>query len=359
MSPPSPNTCLRCFGQLQDSDKVTIQPCGCSVCKDCLIEFLWKPESAASAVPNHSFCLVCYSAVESHTRTRCTTGQRVTQPIVAGAGPSVVASPPVVAVAPVADAATPPTKAKHKNPAKKRKLPVAAVAATSEVGESTNPPVAAAPEELAATNDPPKKRKSGPPKGKKRMTFDERLQKLREYKAAHGDCWIPEHHPIGIGGWVIAVRNGKVKTSKEQRAALNAVGFEWETKKSRQNRLWQSQLDRLLAFERVHGHMRVPEKYHRAPQEAETIPSLYEWCHTQRRYFAKGWIKEDRLQKLKAVGFDFCPLQRGKNESAQENPQHESNEEEEEKEELFYDAHQKDGGEEAFYQPEELRHFAV
>jgi len=111
-----------------------------------------------------------------------------------------------------------------------------------------------------------------------------------------------------------------------------------------------------LAFERVHGHMRVPEKYHRAPQEAETIPSLYEWCHTQRRYFAKGWIKEDRRRKLEEVGFDFCPLQRGKSGSAQENQQHESNEEE--KEEVFYDA-QKDEGKEVYYQPEESGLFTV
>jgi hypothetical protein len=141
------------------------------------------------------------------------------------------------------------------------------------------------------------------------------LAKLKKYKAAHGDCSVPEGW-AGLGSWVSDQRARKRKLDRgdgqaaanmtaEQAAKLEALGFAWEGSHSSQpdDAGWEGWLAQLKKYKAAHGDCSVPQRW------AED-PWLGSWVNDQRKYKKKmdrGEPSEGmtaaRVGRLDALGF--------------------------------------------------------
>ena len=66
-------------------------------------------------------------------------------------------------------------------------------------------------------------------------SFEEVLQFLEEYKGQYGDLLVPQSYTTESGihlGWIVSfIRRGRRKTSTDEKAMLNNLGFVWQVKK--------------------------------------------------------------------------------------------------------------------------------
>ena len=129
------------------------------------------------------------------------------------------------------------------------------------------------------------------------VSWEERLEKLKEYKAVHGNCRVPYKYKenLSLGSWVIRQRH-KFKAGKlsdERISDLNTIGFEWDLSTD-----WTERLRHLEEYKAVHGNCRVPKKY-------QENPSLGSWVHNQRHKFKSGKLSEERITQLVTIGFEW------------------------------------------------------
>jgi hypothetical protein len=144
---------------------------------------------------------------------------------------------------------------------------------------------------------------------KNERTWNEKLQRLKEYKRKHGDCVVPikNFEDVELSIWVTHQRAGyKLGTLPSHRIQkLNEVGFVWsivergcQAPSEKQELAWEKSFEKLHEFYEVHGHFMVPSK-----SENGKANPLSAWVFTQRRYYAQGQMKEDRRLKLEAIDF--------------------------------------------------------
>lgn len=130
-------------------------------------------------------------------------------------------------------------------------------------------------------------------------TWVEMLAQLTEYKAARGNCLVPQRwkENRSLANWVsrLRVEYGKGLLSERQIAQLNSLGFDWDPIRAR----WEEKFAQLLQFKNAHGHTNVPQ-YN--PRYAE----LATWVRNQRaaKRDARPIMKE-RAQRLDEIGFSW------------------------------------------------------
>ncbi len=79
--------------------------------------------------------------------------------------------------------------------------------------------------------------------------------------------------------------------------ALDTIGLKW----IRQNHPeWSDTFQRLLAFQRDHGHVNVLETYNDG-----LTPHLGLWIRTQRKAYREQRMDADRIDTLEAIGFKW------------------------------------------------------
>jgi hypothetical protein len=154
--------------------------------------------------------------------------------------------------------------------------------------------------------------------GAKMTAWEMQLARLAAYKAARGDCNVPQGWAKdpgrALGSWVNDQRNYKKKLDRgepscgmtaERAAKLEALGFVWEVSIGRgsDEAAWEAQLARLAAHNAVHGDCKVPQGW------AED-PGLGRWVNRQRVYKKKldrgepsHGMTVARAAKLEALGF--------------------------------------------------------
>jgi hypothetical protein len=133
------------------------------------------------------------------------------------------------------------------------------------------------------------------------------------YKAAHGDCSVPQQwaEDPGLDQWVKDQRKCKKKLdcgepgrgmTVERAARLAALGFVWQASNV-DDTGWEVQLARLAAYKAAHGDCNAPSRW------AED-PRLASWVSMQRQLkkkldrgeYGEGMTAE-RVAKLEALGF--------------------------------------------------------
>jgi hypothetical protein len=146
------------------------------------------------------------------------------------------------------------------------------------------------------------------------------LAKLKEYKAAHGDCSVPQDwgEDPGLGSWVLMQRLLKkqldsgvptVGMTAVRAAKLTALGFEWEVAggagKRRDGTDWEDWLAKLVVYKAAHGDCRVP-------QDWGENPKFGRWVDRQRvlkRKLDRGQpgdgMTAARVTKLTSIGFEW------------------------------------------------------
>jgi len=156
-----------------------------------------------------------------------------------------------------------------------------------------------------------------------RVPWEDRIQQLKDYKAAHGSLAIPIRYKDNpsLGKFVHNTREQyklfhnrtkegykkKCSLTPERIEELEAMGFLWTTERSkRQNHDWNNRLQQLKEYKKIHGHCRVPHGY-------EEDPSFAEWIHRQRTTYASilkdpeetSALVKDRMKQLEELGFNF------------------------------------------------------
>ena len=158
------------------------------------------------------------------------------------------------------------------------------------------------------------------------LTWEERLEQLRQFKALHGHLKVPTQHPE-LGQFTSKMRrecreftDGKpdmkisADTMRKRIADLTELGFVFQAGKrlnlppKHLQKTWDQRFEELLQYKEVHGHCVVPQ----------STPGLGEWVHRQRKdYKALRADKPTRMTaaraiKLQEVGFVFDTREMGK-----------------------------------------------
>ncbi|MEB2690595.1 DEAD/DEAH box helicase [Chlamydia suis] len=126
--------------------------------------------------------------------------------------------------------------------------------------------------------------------------WEENFLELQRFREEHGHCNVPQRHPQNpqLASWVRRHRadfkDGKI--SEDKIARLEEIGFVWDVLKEE----WEKNFLELKRFREEHGHCKVPRGY---PQN----PQLASWVSNQRTKFKKGKLAEDRVARLKELGF--------------------------------------------------------
>eukprot|EP00978_Attheya_sp_CCMP212_P014598 scaffold37308_cov49-Attheya_sp.AAC.1 len=139
--------------------------------------------------------------------------------------------------------------------------------------------------------------------------WNEMYAKLRAYHEKHGHCQIAITYPDDpvLGNWVRNLRvlqaKGKLKDDRVER--LNDLEFVWDSNQMR----WNTMVDHLKEFTRVHGRVRVPDKY-----VTTDGVQLGWWVRTQRSYRNINCknnmplLTPERIAELDAAGFIWDSL---------------------------------------------------
>lgn len=136
------------------------------------------------------------------------------------------------------------------------------------------------------------------------------FDQLMQYKAKHGDCFVPrrfsENQPLANWAknqreYFLRMKIGKYSPLTESRIIeLSDAGFEFELSKMK----WELRYDQLKKFTRKNGHTMVPIEY-------EENPELGMWVKTQRRQYVllkqrrRSSLTKERIQRLEEINFVF------------------------------------------------------
>jgi superfamily II DNA or RNA helicase len=125
---------------------------------------------------------------------------------------------------------------------------------------------------------------------------------LKRFRELEGHCRVPQTYKVEngfpLGQWVGVQRLSKARMSRDRVRRLDELGFIWDSRQSD----WDEGYARLKLFKEREGHCRVPVKY----TDADGF-RLGHWVFAQRQN--RENLSEDRLQKLKKLGFDWDPLE--------------------------------------------------
>ncbi|MDD6309771.1 MAG: helicase associated domain-containing protein, partial [Chlamydia suis] len=126
--------------------------------------------------------------------------------------------------------------------------------------------------------------------------WEENFLELQRFREEHGHCKVPEGYPQNpqLASWVSTQRYAfkKGKLAEDRIARLEEIGFVWRVLEE----AWEENFLELKRFREEHGHCKVPVGY---PQN----PQLASWVSNQRTKFKKGKLAEDRVARLKEIGF--------------------------------------------------------
>ena len=137
--------------------------------------------------------------------------------------------------------------------------------------------------------------------------WEARFAELVAFKERHGHLRITKKNQLSAGlmHWRdnqrIRFRSGVMPP--EQKARLDALGFEWEnperlspSMEEHNVALWENMFTKLLAFREAHGHCQVPQS-----KKADAL--LGKWVQRQRYHHRKNTLLPERRQRLEEIGF--------------------------------------------------------
>ena len=125
------------------------------------------------------------------------------------------------------------------------------------------------------------------------------------YHREHGDLNVPHKYKdkngYRLGAWIKSQRIAKKQSfdalTDDKVARLDALGIVWEDRLEKQ---WNDAFQALCDYRNEHNTLSVPTDY-----KSKNGTSLYSWVSTQRERYRKGKLSEERIEKLKSIGFKF------------------------------------------------------
>ena len=128
--------------------------------------------------------------------------------------------------------------------------------------------------------------------------WEEMFAALVRYRRMHGDCAVPltwSENPR-LARWVWSQRRLKNddKLSERRIKRLEHLDFIWSAEAAE----WERMFIALVEYRRKTGHCNVPAWWHRNP-------ALATWVSKQRIAHTAGEVSEDRIRRLREVGFQW------------------------------------------------------
>jgi hypothetical protein len=123
-------------------------------------------------------------------------------------------------------------------------------------------------------------------------------QSLADYKKEHGHCDVPSRNIANpkLARWCntqrMDMKNRKLSNEKIER--LEAIGFDFDQKETR----WQKMYQSLVEYKETNGDCNVP-------QGLSQNQALGAWCQNLRIAMKKGKLSQDRIARLEAIGFKW------------------------------------------------------
>jgi hypothetical protein len=149
--------------------------------------------------------------------------------------------------------------------------------------------------------------------------WESKYSALVEYQRANGHCLVPtqsKDDQASLGHWVRTMRGKKRqgKLSEERIRRLEELGFSWDGQGERNRAKWESMYEALTAFQRAHGHCRVP-------RSTGDHNKLAHWVITQRHARRIGKLSAERVRRLDELGFRWdVPGERARDRSLDRRP---------------------------------------
>jgi len=125
--------------------------------------------------------------------------------------------------------------------------------------------------------------------------WNERFNKLVAYKRENGACYVPQKHGA-LGIWVKTQRriHKKGKLSQERTTQLEVIGFNWGVQKHKFDAdMWRERFNKLVAYKEINDNCNVPQRH----------GALGIWVSTQRKFYHKGKLSQERIAQLEDIGF--------------------------------------------------------
>ena len=151
----------------------------------------------------------------------------------------------------------------------------------------------------------------------KESLWEENFKELLSFKEKHGHTNIPKlsgKESTTFSHWISSQRtNFKNNTLSQERIdRLNSVGFAWKV----QGDGWHEKFKELLIFKEKYGHAKPAQPSSlqsgklKTPDEKKHT-SLAHWVNHQRGFFRKKTLKQERIDKLNSIGFEWnCNIQK-------------------------------------------------
>jgi len=130
-------------------------------------------------------------------------------------------------------------------------------------------------------------------------SWHERYGQLVSYYEKYGNSNVPRTYKESrtLAGWVIRQRvlyKRKV-LDEEKISLLNQIGFIWNPVDA----IWNENYLELIKYYHRFGHCRVTQDW----KENKT---LGKWVSTQRVYYNRGWLPQERMALLEKLNFDWA-----------------------------------------------------
>jgi len=133
--------------------------------------------------------------------------------------------------------------------------------------------------------------------------WDARFAALVRYQKKHGHCHVRPGDGPGrsLSKWVIRCRSearrGALRADRRRR--LDQLGFPWEGGRYHLRVSWETKFAQLVAHKERYGHCDVPCHW---PKNRV----LGHWVSNQRSFRKKGWLSQERIDRLQQIGFRWC-----------------------------------------------------
>jgi hypothetical protein len=136
------------------------------------------------------------------------------------------------------------------------------------------------------------------PKVPTKPSWESIFVKLVEFQKMHGHCDMKLVHPFDehLHTWAQVQRQARESgvLTVDQIRELNQIGFIWQT----DDLLWERMLKALVAYKATHSDCAVP-------RYSQQDSQLAIWVASQRKQRAKGELKQDRIDRIAALGFQW------------------------------------------------------
>lgn len=153
-------------------------------------------------------------------------------------------------------------------------------------------------------------------KNKRRRSWEDSYQLLKEYKAKYGDPNVPRDFKDdpSLAEWCKTQRSKQKTLLSERKRKLEEIGFLFrDTLKERSNAQWEENFQRLKAAslqEKANSSIdqegdNENENDNNQNDTTQSSSDLSRWMATQRQNYKRGLLSEERKKKLDSIGFEW------------------------------------------------------